>query len=147
MKIVVQKVSSASVEIDHCIYGDIGTGLVVLVGFKETDNFETIKWMCNKILNLRIFKDTNDKLNLSVTDIKGSLLIISNFTLYGDVQRGFRPSFTNAARSEISEPLYNQLIDYIRSISDLKIETGKFGAMMEVSLVNNGPITIMIDKE
>jgi D-tyrosyl-tRNA(Tyr) deacylase len=147
MKVVVQKVSSASVMINNSINGEIRTGLVVLVGFTESDTQETIKWICNKLINLRVFKDQDDKLNLSVSDIKGEILIISNFTLYGDVQRGFRPSFSCAANSEISEPLYNFMIEFLRKNYNLNIQTGIFGASMEVSLVNDGPVTIVIEKE
>ncbi len=147
MKVVVQKVSSASVKINNSINGEIRTGLVVLVGFKETDTQETIKWICNKLVNLRIFKDQDDKLNLSVRDLNGEILIISNFTLYGDVQRGFRPSFSSAANSLISEPLYNFMIEYLKHNYNLNIQTGIFGANMEIMLVNDGPVTIIIEKE
>ena len=147
MKCVVQKVSSAKVCVEGKTVGNINSGLLVLAGFKATDNTEIVKWMCNKLANLRVFKDEEEKLNRSVLDIQGEILIISNFTLYGDVQRGFRPSFTEAANSQISEPIYNEMVDTLRNNYPIKVETGIFGAMMEVSLLNDGPVTIIIEKD
>jgi D-tyrosyl-tRNA(Tyr) deacylase len=146
MRAVVQRVSRAKVTIDGIINGEIGIGLMVLLAISEKDNQETIKWMCNKIANLRIFPDEEEKMNLSVQQINGSILLISNFTLYGDVQRGFRPGFTDSALPIIAEPLYNDFVKYWKENYSPKLETGVFGAMMDVEIVNSGPVTIIIDK-
>ncbi len=145
MKIIVQRVTKASVKVDNTIIGEIAEGLLVLVGFNSNDNKQNVDWMCNKLLGLRIFQDENEKMNLSVSDINGGLLIISNFTLYGDAQKGFRPSFIEAARPELAEPLYNYMIETLQK-SGLNIQSGKFGAMMDIELINSGPVTISIEK-
>lgn len=145
MRAVVQRVSKASVEIEGKIVGKINEGIVVFVAINESDNDKSIEWMSNKLVNLRIFPDENGKMNKSVSDIRGGILLISNFTLYGDVKKGFRPSFINSARPEFSEPMFNKLLDYLRTNYNLQIETGKFGAMMNIELVNDGPVTIIID--
>lgn len=145
MRAVVQRVSRASVEIDGKMNGEISKGLVVFVAIKDSDNEKTVEWMSNKLVNLRIFPDENDKMNRSVLDVKGGILLISNFTLYGDAKKGFRPSFIESAKPEISEPIFNKLLNYLKSNYDLKIETGKFGAMMNINLINDGPVTIIID--
>lgn len=145
MKVVIQRVSSAQVEIDNKINGKIDTGLMVLLGIKEDDNEKIIDWMINKILNLRIFGDDSGKMNLSVKDVSGGILIISNFTLYGNAKKGFRPSYTEAAKPEKAEELYNIFIEKI-SLEDINIQTGIFGASMNVSLVNDGPVTIIVEK-
>jgi len=146
MKVVVQKVSCASVKIDGKITGEIGEGLLVLVGFSEGDNREAIKWMCNKLVNLRIFPDEEHKMNKSVVDCNGGILLVSNFTLYGDAQKGFRPSFSKAAILTQAEPFYDFMLEYLKNNYKLKIESGRFGAMMDVELINNGPVTIIIEK-
>jgi len=146
MRAVVQRVSKASVTIGNIVKGEIGAGLCILLAIGEEDNFDTIRWMANKLVNLRIFNDEEGKMNKSVLDIGGGLLIISNFTLYGDAKKGFRPSFAHAARPEISEPLFGQLIDFMRKNYPIKIETGEFGAMMDVGLVNDGPVTVIVEK-
>ena len=145
MRAVVQRVSRASVEIDGKMNGEISKGLVVFVAIKDSDNEKTVEWMSNKLVNLRIFPDENDKMNRSVLDVKGGILLISNFTLYGDAKKGFRPSFIESAKPEISKPIFNKLLNYLKSNYDLKIETGKFGAMMNINLINDGPVTIIID--
>jgi D-tyrosyl-tRNA(Tyr) deacylase len=119
----------------------------VVVAVTSTDTEEIMKWFCNKIINLRIFHDEEMKMNRSVQDIKGGILLISNFTLYGDAKRGFRPSFSKAAVPEFAEPMYDRMVEYLGKNYSIKIETGKFGAMMDVSLVNDGPVTIIIQKE
>jgi len=145
MRAVVQRVSKASVEIDGKINGKISKGIVVFVAIRESDNEKAIEWMSNKLVNLRIFPDENDKMNKSVLDVRGGILLISNFTLYGDAKKGFRPSFVESAKPEISEPIFNKFLDYLKSNYDLQIETGKFGAMMNINLINDGPVTIIID--
>jgi D-aminoacyl-tRNA deacylase len=146
MRAVVQRVSKASVKIDAKICGEIHTGLVVLIAVSETDSGETIKWMCNKIVNLRVFPDEDNKMNLSVQDVNGEILLISNFTLYGDTRKGFRPSFTDSAPPSVAEPLYNEMIQYLKKNYSVKIATGEFGAKMDIELINDGPVTLIIDK-
>ena len=109
------------------------------------DNQETIRWMSNKLVNLRVFSDKNNKMNLSVLDIKGEILLISNFTVYGDVKKGFRPNFMAAAQPDLSEPIYDSMVNYLKENYSLKVASGIFGAMMDVELVNSGPVTIIID--
>lgn len=147
MKVVVQRVSRANVKVDGKISGSIGRGLMLLIGIHENDDREVMKWISNKILKLRIFEDQDGKMNRSVSDIGGGILLVSQFTLYGNVKKGTRPSFIEAARPEIAEPLYNDMVNYFKKFSDLQIESGVFGAMMDVELVNDGPVTILIEKE
>lgn len=147
MRAVVQKVSSAEVKIEGETYGKIGRGICVFIAMKETDNEKTIDWMTQKILNLRIFPDNDGKMNLSVIDINGEILIISNFTLYGDCRKGTRPSYTDSAPPSVAEPIYNKFVEHFRKSTNLKVETGIFGAMMDVNLVNDGPVTLIIDRE
>lgn len=146
MRIVVQRVSEAKVVIDNMVNGSIKNGLVCLIGITMTDSKQNVDWLINKIINLRIFNDDDGKMNKSVNDIKGEILFISNFTLYGDAQKGFRPSFSEASKPEHSEPLYNYFLEKIKQDSELKIESGKFGADMKVHLVNDGPVTIILEK-
>jgi len=145
MKVIIQRVSEASVEIEGKINGAIGLGFMILVGFAADDNNEKVDWVCNKIAGLRIFSDENDKMNLSIQDVGGEILLISNFTLYGDARKGFRPSFSNAAAPDIAIPLYDYMLEKLRSLA-IKTESGIFGAMMKVSLINDGPVTITIEK-
>ena len=146
MKVVVQRVSKARVTVGQEITGVIKKGLVLLVGIHQTDGEEQIRWMCEKILKLRIFEDDEGKMNKSVTDVGGGLLVVSQFTLYGDAKKGTRPSFIEAARPEKAEPIYEQMVDYFKKHSELSIQTGSFGAMMNVQLVNNGPVTLILEK-
>ncbi len=144
MRCVVQRVRSASVTVNEKVVGSIGQGLLVLCGFLESDTPQKIDWVANRIANLRIFNDQNDKLNLSVKDVEGEVLIISNFTLYGDCTNGCRPNFSLAAKGEISEPLYNY---FVKKLSEqVSVQTGKFGQHMELMLDFNGPITVVIDR-
>lgn len=145
MKVVVQRVINSQVEVDDKIVGKIDKGLMLLVGFTENDNQETVKYMANKVLNLRIFDDENGVMNLSVTDIKGEILSISQFTLYGDARKGNRPSYVNALKGEEATKLYDLFNENLKD-SNLKVETGIFGADMKVSLINDGPVTIIIEK-
>lgn len=147
MRAVVQRVSSANVEIEGRQKSSIGKGMLVLLAVSESDNEETMKWMCNKLVNLRIFPDTEGKMNLSVLDTGGSIMLISNFTLYGELKKGFRPNFMKAGRPEISEPLYNKTVELLRGNYNVNVETGEFGAMMNIGLVNDGPVTIIIEKD
>lgn len=147
MRAVVQKVSQAEVVIDGKVNGKIGNGLLVLIAVKESDSKEIAEWMINKILGLRVFPDDAGKMNLSVTDVEGSLLIVSNFTLYGDCRKGMRPSYSESASPAKAEPLYDMFVEMMRNSTQLQVETGVFGAMMDVNLINDGPVTLIIDKD
>lgn len=146
MKLIIQRVSEASIRVNENIVGSINYGLLVLFGAKESDSEIEINWLVNKLINLRIFNDKEGKMNLSVSDTGGDILIVPNFTLYADCKKGFRPSFINAAKPDISEPLFNKFVIRLKSESNLKIETGLFGADMKVSMINDGPVTIEIEK-
>lgn len=147
MKAVVQRVRQASVSVQGEITGEIGCGLMVLIGIGPTDTPETARWMGDKLAGLRIFSDAVGRMNLSVAEIGGGLLIVSNFTLYGDARKGFRPSFADAAPPEFAQNIYDYLISYLRSTyPELPIATGIFGAMMDVALINDGPVTILLEK-
>jgi len=145
MKVVIQRVKESKVEIENNIFSKINKGLLVLVGFNNEDNKEKIEWMANKIIGLRIFSDENNKMNLSVKDINGEILIVSNFTLYGELNKGYRPSFSDAANPELAIPLYDYFIKYISNFG-IPIKTGIFGAMMDIHLINDGPVTIILEK-
>src|SRR5215813_14339741 len=146
MRAVVQRVTRASVTVEGEIIGEIGNGLVVLVGIGREDTKVEAAYLVDKIANLRIFDDEEGKMNVSVKDVQGGLLIISQFTLYGDVRRGLRPSWIDAAPPEVAEPLYDF---FVRQASAAvgKVATGKFQAMMQVELVNDGPVTILLDSK
>ncbi|MDH5036647.1 MULTISPECIES: D-aminoacyl-tRNA deacylase [Chryseobacterium] len=144
MKIVIQRVSEASVKVDGKIVGEIGKGLMLLVGIDENDEKPDADWLVQKVLNLRIFGDEDDKLNLSVKDISGEILCISQFTLIADYKKGNRPSFIKAAKPDKAVPLFDYFKEEITK-SGLKTESGVFGADMKVSLINDGPVTIVMD--
>lgn len=146
MRAVIQRVSSASVTIDDRVSGSIQKGLLVLLGVHQNDTIEQVKWMCSKIARLRIFEDEEGKMNRSVQDIQGSILLVSQFTLYGDARKGTRPGFTEAAQPTLAIPLYEACIQELKMEHHLPVETGEFGAMMQVSLVNSGPVTIILEK-
>lgn len=146
MKIVVQRVSSSSVEVNGSVTGSINRGLMLLVGIHESDTKETIEWCCNKIVRLRIFEDDDGKMNRSVEDIGGGILVVPQFTLYGDASKGTRPSFINAASPGIAEPLFDTMVERFSESFSGPVETGVFGAMMNVSLVNDGPVTILLER-
>ena len=146
MRAVVQRVKKASVSIDGRIVADIDRGLVILLGVKNGDTEADARFLAGKCVNLRIFADEAGKFNLSALDVKGELLAISQFTLYGKTRKGRRPSFVDAAPPEISEPLYEKFITYLRE-SGLKTATGEFGAMMLVEIHNDGPVTIIIESK
>ena len=147
MRAVVQRVSRASVTIEGKVTGEIGNGLLVFVALSHSDNSEIMKWMCNKLVNLRIFPDDEGKMNKSVLETSGGILLISNFTLYGDAHKGFRPSFIKSAPPEISKPLYESMVLHLKENYPIHIASGEFGAMMDIELVNDGPVTIIIEKE
>ena len=146
MKIVVQRVKNASVTIDGKIHGQINKGFLVLLGITTSDTISDVDYLVKKVCNLRVFNDENDKMNLGLKDIDGSLLIISQFTLYGDCSHGNRPSFIEAARPETAIPLYEYFISECKKEVPI-VETGIFGADMKVSLLNDGPVTIIIDSK
>ncbi len=145
MKIVIQRVSRAEVKVEGKIVGKISIGFLVLIGITHTDTKKEADFLADKIANLRIFEDKENKMNLALKDVEGSVLLISQFTLYGDASKGRRPSFTEAAKPERAIPLYEYFIKKITD-SGIKVETGIFGAKMEVNLTNSGPVTIIIEK-
>ena len=146
MRVVIQRVKNASVTIDGNVNGKINNGFLVLLGILSTDNEQDVDYLVKKVVNLRIFNDENDKMNLSLKDVNGELLIISQFTLYGDCSGGNRPSFISAAKPDIAIPLYEYFISECKKQIPI-VETGIFGADMKVELLNNGPVTIIIDSK
>jgi D-tyrosyl-tRNA(Tyr) deacylase len=147
LKTVIQRVSSASVTINSEIVADIQKGLLVLVGIEDADSKEDIDWLCQKTANLRIFGDENDVMNLSVKDIDGDVIVVSQFTLQASTKKGNRPSYIKAAKSEIAIPLYKKFVQQLETELGKKVQTGVFGADMKVALVNDGPVTILIDSK
>ncbi|MGN0799160.1 MAG: D-aminoacyl-tRNA deacylase [Christensenellales bacterium] len=145
MRAVVQRVLNASVAIGGTVKGEIGKGYLVLLGIEENDTEKDLDYIAEKLLGLRVFEDEAGKMNRSVLDAGGSILLVSQFTLYGDARKGRRPSFIRAARPEKAIPLYEAMIARLRAV--LPVETGEFGADMQVSLVNDGPVTILLDSE
>jgi len=147
MRFVIQRVSEASVKIDGSVYSEIQQGFLVLVGIEELDTKEDVDWLCNKLISLRIFSDSEDKLNLSVQDIKGDVLLVSQFTLFASTKKGNRPSFIKSAKPDIAIPLYEYCIQQLSQLLNKPIKTGQFGADMKISLVNDGPVTILMDSK
>ena len=147
MRVLIQRVSAASVEINGVIKSSIGKGLLLFVGIEEADNSEDIEWLTGKVNRLRIFNDIDDMMNLSVQEIKGEILVISQFTLHAMVKKGNRPSYIHAARPEKAVPLYESFLQVLKQTSGLSIQSGVFGADMKVGLVNDGPVTIFIDSK
>jgi len=145
MKAVIQRVRYAKVAISENPKDEISSGLLVLLGIANDDEIEDINWLINKILNLRIFNDEQGVMNLSVKDVDGELMVVSQFTLYASTKKGNRPSYIKAARPEISIPLYTKFVEELESKLGKKIKTGEFGANMQVELLNDGPVTIIID--
>jgi D-tyrosyl-tRNA(Tyr) deacylase len=145
MRTVIQRVNRASVTINNQRKSEIGTGLLVLAGFEESDNETDIEWLCNKIVQLRVFNDKNNVMNLSVLDAGGSILAISQFTLHAKTKKGNRPSYIKAAPPGIAIPLYDKFVSRLTELLGKPVGSGEFGAMMEVELVNDGPVTIIID--
>ena len=147
MKIVIQRVSEASVTIDSKIVAQINQGLLVLVGIEEADTIEDTNWLVSKIVNLRIFPDENEVMNLSVKDIDGGIIVVSQFTLHALTKKGNRPSYIKAAKPDIAIPMYEKFVQQLETELGKKIQTGQFGADMKVALVNDGPVTIIIDSK
>lgn len=145
MKIVVQRVKSASVKINEALYSEINQGFLLLFGVEKNDCVEYLDYMAHKILNLRVFSDENDKMNLSVLDIKGEILIVSQFTLAANCKKGLRPGFDNAMKPDIAEEYYKKFITLLKK-SGLTVKTGVFGANMQIELLNDGPVTFILDK-
>ena len=147
MRIVLQRVSRAEVRVDGRVVGSIGRGHLLLVGFASGDGEEQIAWMADKVLGLRVFGDQEGKMNLALEDVGGDLLVISQFTLYGDTSKGRRPSFVRAAAPEAATALYDDFVRALRQRTPRRVETGQFGAMMDVELVNDGPVTMVLERE
>lgn len=147
MRIILQRVSEASVIVNEKTVGEIGPGLLVLIGIEEEDTDEDIEWLCNKIAKMRIFNDEEGKMNLSVKDVDGELLVVSQFTLHASVKKGNRPSFIRAARPEFAIPMYEKFIKVLEITAGRDVQTGEFGAEMQVHLVNDGPVTITVDSK
>ena len=145
MRVLLQRVSEASVTINNSVKSKIGNGILIFLGIEQEDNQEDIKWLCAKICKLRIFPDANEVMNLSIQDIDGEILVISQFTLHASTKKGNRPSYIKAACPEIAIPLYEAFIKRLSTELDKEIQTGEFGADMKVNLINDGPVTIWID--
>jgi D-tyrosyl-tRNA(Tyr) deacylase len=147
MRAVIQRVSQASVTIDATKVAEIGPGLVVLLGIIDSDTSEDILWLSNKLTNLRIFNDANGVMNTSLKDSQGAAIVVSQFTLYAQTKKGNRPSYIKAAKPEIAKPLYKQFVQQFESDLEQTVQTGEFGADMKVALINDGPVTIIIDSK
>tara|TARA_B000000475_G_scaffold37126_1_gene27676 strand:- start:43 stop:483 length:441 start_codon:yes stop_codon:yes gene_type:complete len=146
LKLVVQRVKKSNLKIKNKLYSSINTGIVILIGISKNDNYEMAKELASKIIKLRIFNDDNGKMNKNIMQIKGEVLVVSQFTLYADTNKGNRPSFINAAKPELAISLYNHFIDELQKLIPSKVRTGKFGADMKIELVNDGPVTIILEK-
>jgi D-tyrosyl-tRNA(Tyr) deacylase len=147
MRFVIQRVSEASVTIDNTIYSSIQAGLLILMGVEELDTTEDADWLCQKLIGLRIFSDTEHKMNLSLKDMNGDILLISQFTLFASTKKGNRPSFIKSAKPDTAIPLYEYCIQQLSLMLEKPIKTGVFGADMKVSLINDGPVTIIMDSK
>lgn len=145
MRVLLQRVSSASVTVSGRVTGQIDRGYLLLVGITHDDDAAKLEWMADKVHGLRLFADAEGKMNLGLDDVGGQVLVVSQFTLYGDAQKGRRPSFIDAARPEVAIPLYERFVTLLRE-RGLHVETGEFGAMMDVALVNDGPVTLWLEK-
>jgi D-tyrosyl-tRNA(Tyr) deacylase len=145
VRVLVQRVSRAEVRVDARVVGRIGRGFLLLVGFTHADGDGALEWMADKVLGLRLFADAEGKMNLPLADVGGALLVVSQFTLYGDAHKGRRPSFVDAARPEVATPLYERFVATLRG-RGAAVETGEFGAMMDVELVNDGPVTLWLER-
>ena len=147
MRVVLQRVARARVTVEGRVVGEIGTGHVLLVGFRAGDGEDHITWMADKVLGLRVFPDAEGKMNLGLEETDWDLLIVSQFTLYGDTRKGRRPSFVDAAPPELAIPLYERFVEVLRERAPGRVETGEFGAMMQVELINDGPVTLVLERE
>lgn len=146
MRVVLQRVSRASVTVGERVIGRIGRGYLLLVGFTPGDDDRAVAWMADKVVGLRVFSDEDGKMNLALSDVGGGVLVVSQFTLYGDTRKGRRPSFVHAAGPELAVPLYERFVDLLRQRVGGPVETGEFGAMMDVELVNDGPVTLVLER-
>ena len=145
MRAIIQRVSSASCSIEGKISGQIGKGFMILLGIEDNDTEEDLNWLAHKISNMRIFSDENGLMNKALTDVQGNILLISQFTLFASTKKGNRPGFTRSAKPDLAIPLYEKMISELGQLTGTKIQTGVFGADMQISLVNDGPVTIIID--
>ena len=147
MKTVIQRVSEALVSIEGQKVADIQQGLLILLGIENADTQEDIVWLCRKIANLRIFSDEKGLMNLSIKDIAGEMIVVSQFTLHASTKKGNRPSFIKAAKPDVAIPLYENFVKEMQNLIETKVQTGEFGADMKISLINDGPVTIVIDSQ
>jgi D-tyrosyl-tRNA(Tyr) deacylase len=146
VRVVLQRVSRAEVRIEERVVGRIGQGYLLLVGFRAEDTADTLRWMAEKIISLRLFPDDEQKMNRGLDEVNGGLLVVSQFTLYGDTRKGRRPSFIDAAPPAIAIPLYEHFLEILRDIAPGAVAAGEFGAMMAVELVNDGPVTLLLER-
>jgi D-tyrosyl-tRNA(Tyr) deacylase len=146
MRLVLQRVSRASVRIAGEVVGEVGRGFMILVGFTDGDDDETVAWMAEKVVGLRVFPDDEGRMNRALDEVGGDLLVVSQFTLYGDTRKGRRPSFVHAAHPDQAVPLYERFVELLRERAPARVETGEFGAMMDVELVNDGPVTLILER-
>jgi D-aminoacyl-tRNA deacylase len=146
VRVVLQRVSRGEVRIDGAVTGRVARGYLILAGFADTDDHTTLAWMADKIVGLRLFADADGKMNLALDDVGGSLLVVSQFTLYGDASKGRRPSFIAAAGPDRAIPLYERFLELLRDRAPGRVESGEFGAMMDVELVNDGPVTLVLER-
>lgn len=146
MRVVLQRVSRARVTVDGRVTGEIGRGYLLLAGFRADDDEDRLRWMADKVVGLRLFPDAEGKMNLSLEEVGGGVLIVSQFTLYGDARKGRRPSFVEAAPPEVAIPLYERFVELMRERLPGRVATGEFGAMMDVELVNEGPVTLILER-
>lgn len=147
MRVVLQRVSRAQVSVEGRVVGRVGPGFLLLVGFRPGDGDEQLAWMADKVLGLRVFPDADGRMNLGLDESGGDLLVVSQFTLYGDTRKGRRPSFVDAAPPEVAVPLYERFVALLRERAPGRVETGEFGAHMDVELVNDGPVTLVLERE
>ncbi len=147
MRFVIQRVTEASITIDDILYSEIKKGLLILVGVEDADTKEDAEWLCNKVTGLRIFSDAEGKMNVSLAEIKGDILLVSQFTLFASTKKGNRPSFTGSAKPNVAIPLYEYCIEQLSWLLKKPVKTGKFGADMKISLINDGPVTILMDSK
>jgi D-tyrosyl-tRNA(Tyr) deacylase len=147
MRVVIQRVSKASVSISGKLKSSIGNGLLILLGIEDADTEDDINWLCTKIANLRIFPDENEVMNLSLQDVDGELMVVSQFTLHASTRKGNRPSYIRASKPEIAIPMYESFIKKLSTATARNVATGEFGAMMDIELINSGPVTIIIDSK
>lgn len=147
MRVVIQRVKQATVTIDNQLKSEIDKGILVLLGIEDSDNETDIEWLCNKIVNLRIFDDENGVMNLSLKDVNADILVVSQFTLFASTKKGNRPSYIKASKPDIAIPLYEKFCAYLETLTNKTVKTGTFGADMQVELINDGPVTIIIDSK